>query len=74
MSDFLIGEGKLESYLDENPPIEANIHKAKLGLIDAKRYLNLATGEEGIRVSKISYQKRVLHSIMSFRKKQCKNV
>ncbi|XP_018326101.1 tetratricopeptide repeat protein 7B [Agrilus planipennis] len=47
LSDFLIGEGKLEKYLEEWPPIEANIHRAKLGLIEAKRYLQLASNEAG---------------------------
>lgn len=45
----MIGEGKLESYLEENPPIEANFIKAKTGLVDAKNYLNLVTGEDGKR-------------------------
>ncbi|XP_074033304.1 tetratricopeptide repeat domain 7 isoform X2 [Leptinotarsa decemlineata] len=49
LSDFLIGEGKLENYLEEFPPIEANTNRAKLGLIDAKRYLNLVVTEAGIK-------------------------
>ncbi|KAL1509001.1 hypothetical protein ABEB36_003810 [Hypothenemus hampei] len=48
LSDFLIGEGKLENYLEETPPLEQNIHRAKIGLIEAKRYLNMVTTEEGI--------------------------
>lgn len=52
LSDFLIGEGKLENFLEECPPVEININKAKLGLIDAKRHLNLVIGEDGIKVSK----------------------
>lgn len=47
LSDFLIGEGKLESYLEEYPPIEVNINKAKIALIDAKRYLNYVISEDG---------------------------
>ncbi|XP_055593885.1 tetratricopeptide repeat protein 7B [Uranotaenia lowii] len=47
LANFLMGEGKLESYLDEHPPIEDNYHKAKLGLTDAKRYLNSVIGESG---------------------------
>lgn len=47
LSDFLIGEGKLENYLEENPPLESNISKAKIALIDAKRYLNYVISEEG---------------------------
>ncbi|CAH0553551.1 unnamed protein product [Brassicogethes aeneus] len=49
LADFLIGEGKLENYLEECPPIEANIKKAQHGLIEAKRYLNLAVTEAGIK-------------------------
>uniref|UniRef100_U5EXH9 Putative calmodulin-binding protein n=1 Tax=Corethrella appendiculata TaxID=1370023 RepID=U5EXH9_9DIPT len=47
LANFLIGEGKLENYLDQNPPIEANFVKAKTGLTDAKSYLNLVTGDDG---------------------------
>ncbi|XP_021705407.1 tetratricopeptide repeat protein 7B [Aedes aegypti] len=47
LANFLMGEGKLESYLEENPPIEDNVLKAKLGLTDAKRYLNSVIGESG---------------------------
>jgi tetratricopeptide repeat protein 7 len=47
LSSFLIGEGKLESFLEENPPIEANITKAKAGLAEAKRLLSSVSGEEG---------------------------
>lgn len=49
LANFLIGEGKLESFLEESPPIEANFAKAKTGLIDAKSYLNLVTGDDGKR-------------------------
>ncbi|KAK7066570.1 Tetratricopeptide repeat protein 7B [Halocaridina rubra] len=45
LANFLIGEGKLESYLEENPPIEANIPRAKTGLADARRYLLMCIGE-----------------------------
>uniref|UniRef100_A0A1L8DM18 Putative calmodulin-binding protein n=1 Tax=Nyssomyia neivai TaxID=330878 RepID=A0A1L8DM18_9DIPT len=47
LSNFLIGEGKLESYLDEHPPIEANYAKAKGGLSEAKNILQVVTGEDG---------------------------
>lgn len=47
LSNFLIGEGKLESFLEENAPVEANYAKAKGGLVDAKNFLNLVTGESG---------------------------
>ncbi|XP_066988571.1 tetratricopeptide repeat protein 7B isoform X12 [Macrobrachium rosenbergii] len=45
LANFLIGEGKLESYLEENPPTEANVSKAKTGLADARRYLLMCIGE-----------------------------
>ncbi|KAF5270386.1 hypothetical protein FQR65_LT05574 [Abscondita terminalis] len=44
---LLIGEGKLEKYLEEWAPIEANIHRAKVGLIEAKQFLELAASPEG---------------------------
>ena len=47
LSNFLIGEGKLESYLEENPPVETNFGKAKIGLSDAKRLLISVCGEDG---------------------------
>ncbi|CAG9768543.1 unnamed protein product [Ceutorhynchus assimilis] len=47
LSDFLIGEGKLENYLEEWPLTEQNMHRAKLGLIDAKRYLNMVINDAG---------------------------
>ncbi|KAJ8921687.1 hypothetical protein NQ315_010597 [Exocentrus adspersus] len=49
LSDFLIGEGKLENFLEEWPPVDANIKKAKIGLIDAKRFLNLVIADAGIK-------------------------
>lgn len=39
----------MESFLEENSPIEANFAKAKNGLFEAKNYLNLVTGEDGKR-------------------------
>ncbi|XP_042866730.1 tetratricopeptide repeat protein 7B-like isoform X3 [Penaeus japonicus] len=45
LANFLIGEGKLESYLEENPPTEANVHRAKSGLSDARRFLLMCIGE-----------------------------
>ncbi|XP_058840047.1 tetratricopeptide repeat protein 7B-like [Topomyia yanbarensis] len=47
LANFLMGEGKLERYLEEHPPVEDNFHKAKLGLSEAKRYLNSVIGESG---------------------------
>ncbi|XP_042212941.1 tetratricopeptide repeat protein 7B-like isoform X6 [Homarus americanus] len=45
LANFLIGEGKLESYLEEHPPTESNIPKAKNGLAEARRYLHMCIGE-----------------------------
>lgn len=39
----------MESFLEENPPIESNFSKAKAGLTEAKNFLNLVTGEDGKR-------------------------
>ncbi|GLV31859.1 Tetratricopeptide repeat domain 7 [Carabus blaptoides fortunei] len=47
LSHFLIGEGKLENYLEEYPPVESNAHRAKLGLIESKKFLQLAANELG---------------------------
>jgi hypothetical protein len=43
---FLIGEGKLETFLLENPPLESNIQKARNGLHEAKKYLVKASCKE----------------------------
>ncbi|XP_076056869.1 tetratricopeptide repeat domain 7 isoform X2 [Oratosquilla oratoria] len=51
LANFLIGEGKLELYLEENPPTEANIPKAKNGLSDARHHLLNCTGEHSKKVS-----------------------
>lgn len=39
----------MESFLEENPPIEVNFGKAKTGLQDARTYLSLVTGDDGKR-------------------------
>ncbi|KAK9871323.1 hypothetical protein WA026_011590 [Henosepilachna vigintioctopunctata] len=49
LCDFLIGEGKLENYVEEWPPVEANINRAKLALIDARKYLEQVINEAGIK-------------------------
>lgn len=51
LANFLIGEGKLESYLEEFPPIDANINKARTGLTEAKRYLLSTANDQGKKVS-----------------------
>lgn len=47
----MIGEGKLENFLEEHPPVELNINQAKIGLIEAKRYLQMVTNDAGIQVT-----------------------
>lgn len=51
LCNFLLGEGKLELFLEEYPPLESNINKAKIGLSDAKKCLLVAAGELGVKVS-----------------------
>jgi hypothetical protein len=50
LANFLIGEGKLESFLEEFPPIDAHISKARTGLAEAKRYLLSTASEQGKKV------------------------
>ncbi|XP_011309918.1 tetratricopeptide repeat protein 7B [Fopius arisanus] len=45
LANFLSGEGKLESFLEQTPPIDANITKAKSGLVEANKYLLAAANE-----------------------------
>ena len=47
---FLIGEGKLEEYLEEFPPKEENINEARKRLKDAKSCLEQTIGEEAKRL------------------------
>lgn len=47
LAHFLIGEGKLEVYLNEWPPIKENIERAQHELSEPKGYLTLATDEAG---------------------------
>lgn len=51
LANFLCGEGRLESFLEQTPPIDSNITKAKSGLLEAKRYLLLAANEKDKQVS-----------------------
>lgn len=46
----MVGEAKLEMFLEENPPIEANIDKAKNGLNEAKSYLTESINELSTQV------------------------
>ncbi|XP_014479484.1 PREDICTED: tetratricopeptide repeat protein 7B isoform X2 [Dinoponera quadriceps] len=46
LANFLCGEGRLESFLEQTPPIDANISKARNGLAETRRYLMLAANEK----------------------------
>lgn len=65
LAKFLIGEGKLEKYLDENPPIEVNHGRAKLGLADPKQLLLSVTGPEGVKAG-ISLDAHLLLAKLSY--------
>ncbi|KAL3279766.1 hypothetical protein HHI36_017274 [Cryptolaemus montrouzieri] len=49
LCDFLIGEGKLENYLEEWSPIEVNAKRARVSLVEAKRFLHQVTNDAGIK-------------------------
>ncbi|XP_073996401.1 tetratricopeptide repeat domain 7 [Rhodnius prolixus] len=49
LCNFLLGEGKLELFLEECPPLDANTTKARSGLTEAKKCLLIAAGEQGIK-------------------------
>ncbi|XP_063826520.1 tetratricopeptide repeat protein 7B-like [Ostrinia nubilalis] len=49
LAHFLIGEGKLEAFLDEWPPTKENIERAQRELSEARGYLTLATDDAGKR-------------------------
>jgi hypothetical protein len=67
LSAFLIGEGKLESYLYENPPLETSHHRAKIGLSEAKKHLlRAAGGENGEKTAechKVAFSEILLNDI-----------
>lgn len=46
----MVGEAKLEMFLEENPPIEANIAKANASLNEAKSYLTESITELSTQV------------------------
>lgn len=46
LANFLCGEGRLESFLEQTPPIDTNINKARNGLVETRRYLMLAANEK----------------------------
>ncbi|XP_067119530.1 tetratricopeptide repeat protein 7B isoform X2 [Centruroides vittatus] len=51
---FLIGESKLEQYLEEYVPVEQNVAKAKTGLTEAKRYLVSCLSEQGAKLGLVT--------------------
>lgn len=53
LANFLCGEGRLESFLEQTPPIDANIGKARNGLQETRKYLILAANEKDKQVIKI---------------------
>ncbi|XP_076296118.1 LOW QUALITY PROTEIN: tetratricopeptide repeat domain 7 [Lasioglossum baleicum] len=46
LANFLSGEGRLESFLEQTLPIDANIGKARNGLVETRRFLLLAANEK----------------------------
>lgn len=50
LANFLCGEGRLESFLEQTPPIDANISKARNGLVETRKYLILAANEKDKQV------------------------
>lgn len=54
MGNFLLGEAKLEQYLEEHMPYDASsdaIAASKTGLSEAKQFLTLSAGIEGSRTT-----------------------
>ena len=53
LGNFLLGEAKLEQYLEENAPydIATGVSRAKVGLNEAKQYLTLPAGADGSRTT-----------------------
>ncbi|KAH8373002.1 hypothetical protein KR009_009629 [Drosophila setifemur] len=49
LANFLVGEARLENYLEDNAiaAADSTFGRAKSGLADARRFLNLALGESG---------------------------
>ncbi|CAL7951682.1 unnamed protein product [Xylocopa violacea] len=46
LANFLCGEGRLESFLEQTPPIDINIGKARNGLQETRKFLLLAANEK----------------------------
>ena len=68
LATFLIGEGKLESFLEEYPPVDVNISKARTGLTEAKRFLQNTASEPGKKVSKKYFHNmRIINLYLKYR-------
>ena len=46
LANFLVGEAKLEDFLEEFPPKEKNVSRAKEGLVEARECLMRTIGDE----------------------------
>ncbi|XP_026669327.1 tetratricopeptide repeat protein 7B isoform X3 [Ceratina calcarata] len=46
LANFLCGEGRLESFLEQTPPLNDNIGKARNGLQETRKFLLLAANEK----------------------------
>lgn len=68
LANFLCGEGRLENFLEQTPAIDANISKARNGLVETRKYLLLAANEKDKQVlqrdimSDIADMKRIYKS------------
>lgn len=47
--------------MENNPPLEKNINKARIGLAEAKHYLSEAITEQGDKVGLATLYKEVIH-------------
>ena len=66
LANFLIGEAKLEEFLEEYPPKEKNTHKAKEGLQEAKEYLMKTIGDEAKKLGKTLIRRQIKSSNFKF--------
>ncbi|KAL4709534.1 hypothetical protein ACJJTC_007265 [Scirpophaga incertulas] len=65
LAHFLIGEGKLEAYLDEWPPLKENFERAQRELTEARGYLSLSTEARGSR-ARVSLDAHLLLGKLQF--------
>ena len=76
LAHFLIGEAKLEDFLEEYPPKEKNAHRAKDGLQEARDCLTRTIGEDAkklgvhldsyILLGKLNYAMGNYHEALKF--------